>query len=381
MRFLISRCPLDVRVDDRVEIGQRAQQRIGLRHAPQRIAVATGPFRNRALRSGSLAATPPCGTDRRGRALPRNAVYRRRVIASGPAGPRLGLQLPEVERRVGWPEHLAIARAAEEAGLDSLWVGDHLLYRGDGRRERGPWEAWTLLAALAAVDRARALGPLVACAGFHPPGMLARMAATIDEISGGRFVLGLGAGWNEARVPRLRPPVRPSRRALRGGVRDRPPRCWRASASRSSGPPLAGRGRVLLRRPARRELMIGSNGPRMLARAPARGRLEHLVRRLRQHAGGLRRAQRGSPRVRARRARPGRGSGAARAGSSCSTARRASDPLTPGRRRSRARWSCIAARLRSSPRRAPTRRSSSSARSPSARSASSPRRWCCLRRT
>src|SRR5438093_9673453 len=60
---------------------------------------------------------------------------------------RIGVQLPEVEREVRWPEYLAIARAAEEVGFDSIWVGDHLLYRGDGGPERGPWEAWTLLAA------------------------------------------------------------------------------------------------------------------------------------------------------------------------------------------------------------------------------------------
>src|SRR5947208_4164239 len=91
-----------------------------------------------------------------------------------------------------------MARAAEEVGFDSIWVGDHLLYRGDGRPERGPWEAWTLLAALAAATERVALGPLVACAAFHPPALLAKMAATIAEISGGRFTLALGAGWNEA---------------------------------------------------------------------------------------------------------------------------------------------------------------------------------------
>jgi alkanesulfonate monooxygenase SsuD/methylene tetrahydromethanopterin reductase-like flavin-dependent oxidoreductase (luciferase family) len=90
-----------------------------------------------------------------------------------------------------------MARAAEESGLDSIWVGDHLLYRGDGREERGPLEAWTLLAALASVTERIRLGPLVACASFHPPGVLAKMAATLGELSGGRFVLGLGAGWNE----------------------------------------------------------------------------------------------------------------------------------------------------------------------------------------
>ena len=82
---------------------------------------------------------------------------------------RIGIQLPEVERDVRWPEYLAMARAAEAAGFDSIWLGDHLLYRGDGRTERGPWEAWTLLAALAAATERVTLGPLVACAAFHPP--------------------------------------------------------------------------------------------------------------------------------------------------------------------------------------------------------------------
>jgi alkanesulfonate monooxygenase SsuD/methylene tetrahydromethanopterin reductase-like flavin-dependent oxidoreductase (luciferase family) len=110
---------------------------------------------------------------------------------------RVGVQLPEVERPVSWPEYLAMARAAEEVGFDSIWVGDHLLYRDDGRDERGPWDAWSLLSALAAVtDRVR-LGPLVACTAFASPALLARKAAAVQEISGGRLVLALGAGWNE----------------------------------------------------------------------------------------------------------------------------------------------------------------------------------------
>src|SRR6267143_2328074 len=110
---------------------------------------------------------------------------------------RVGIQLPEVERDVRWPEVAAIARAAEESKFDSIWVGDHLLYRGGGRPERGPWDAWTQLAALAAITTRVRLGPLVAATAFHAPGAIARMAASIDEISGGRFTLGLGAGWNE----------------------------------------------------------------------------------------------------------------------------------------------------------------------------------------
>jgi probable F420-dependent oxidoreductase len=92
---------------------------------------------------------------------------------------------------------MAMARAAEEVGFDSIWVGDHLLYRDDGRPERGPWDAWTLLAGLAAVTERVGIGPLVACTAFHRPGVLARTAAAVDELSGGRLVLGIGAGWNE----------------------------------------------------------------------------------------------------------------------------------------------------------------------------------------
>lgn len=110
---------------------------------------------------------------------------------------RVGIQLPEVEREVRWPEVVAIAKAAEDGGFDSIWLGDHLLYRGDERPERGPWDAWTQLAALAALTTRVELGPLVAATAFHPPGLLARMAASIDELSGGRFVFGIGAGWNE----------------------------------------------------------------------------------------------------------------------------------------------------------------------------------------
>ncbi len=111
---------------------------------------------------------------------------------------KVGVQLPEIERVVRWPEMVAMARRIEELGYDAIWLGDHLLYRWPGVPDaRGPWEAWTMLAGIAAATSRVSIGPLVASTSFHAPAMLAKQAATVDEISGGRLILGLGAGWNE----------------------------------------------------------------------------------------------------------------------------------------------------------------------------------------
>lgn len=177
----------------------------------------------------------------------------------------VGVQLPEVERVVRWPELKSMAMRADQLGFDSVWVGDHLIYR-QSEQTLGPWEAWSSLAAIAAVTENVRLGPLVAATGFHNPAMLAKKAAAIDEISEGRLVLGLGAGWNETeyrafgfpfdhRVSRFEEAFTLIRQLLNQEVVDFEGKYYTSEAceilpksSNPGGPPL----------------LIGSMGPRVL---------------------------------------------------------------------------------------------------------------------
>ena len=179
----------------------------------------------------------------------------------------IGVQLPEVERVVRWDELRKMAVTAEAVGFDSIWLGDHLIYRNPGEPATGPWEVWSTLAALAAVTDTVQLGPLVASTSFHNPAMLAKKAAAIDEISGGRLILGLGAGWNRTeydafgfaydhRVSRFEEAFTIIRKLLAGETLDFDGRFYNIEACQllptstnpNGGPPL----------------MIGSTGPRML---------------------------------------------------------------------------------------------------------------------
>jgi probable F420-dependent oxidoreductase len=179
---------------------------------------------------------------------------------------KVGVQLPEVEREARWPELLDMLRAIEDLGYDSVWLGEHLLYRWPDRPPRGPWEAWSMLAAVAASTSRIEFGPLVACTAFHNPAVLAKQASTIDEISGGRLILGLGAGWNETefrafgipfdhRVDRFEEAFTIIRTLLQEGAIDFDGTYYQARDCE-----LLPRGP----RPAGPPLMIGSNGPRML---------------------------------------------------------------------------------------------------------------------
>ena len=90
-----------------------------------------------------------------------------------------------------------MAQISERVGFDSLWLADHLIYRFPNQAESAPWETLTMLSALAAVTTRITLGTLVLSTSFRPPAMLAKMADALDEISEGRFILGVGAGWHQ----------------------------------------------------------------------------------------------------------------------------------------------------------------------------------------
>ena len=114
---------------------------------------------------------------------------------------RIGIVLPiaEEDGESDIPSYALIremAVGAEAAGFDSIWVYDHLLFRFDGRTT-GIHECWTILSAIAEATKRAELGALVMCTGFRNAGLLAKMAATLDHVSGGRLILGIGSGWHD----------------------------------------------------------------------------------------------------------------------------------------------------------------------------------------
>lgn len=118
---------------------------------------------------------------------------------------KIGIVLPQGSSdgpgAIAWSRIRDVARRAEAAGLDSLWAYDHLIFRLPDAHgvieEDGIHEAWTVLTAVAASTERIELGTIVLGTGFRPPALTAKMAATLDEVAGGRLTLGLGTGWHE----------------------------------------------------------------------------------------------------------------------------------------------------------------------------------------
>jgi alkanesulfonate monooxygenase SsuD/methylene tetrahydromethanopterin reductase-like flavin-dependent oxidoreductase (luciferase family) len=187
---------------------------------------------------------------------------------------KIGIILPEGENDMAgdtarWRDYQAMAHMAEQIGLDSVWYVDHLIYR-EGRatvvKQQGVWECWTMLTGLAAITERVELGSLVTPTSFRNPAVFAKQIDAIEEISGGRVILGLGAGWNEPeytafglpfdkRVSRFEEAFTIIRTLLQEGAIDFDGEFYSARdcelaprGPRAEGPPL----------------MIGSQGKRML---------------------------------------------------------------------------------------------------------------------
>ena len=125
------------------------------------------------------------------------------TVASGSRTLKVGLELPQMEGFrgagvKGWKEVSEMAVLAEQVGFDSVWFFDHLLYLlRDEDRPSGVWEVWSLVSAVAAITERVEIGTLVMAMGWRNPALLAKMVSTVEEISGGRFILGLGSGYHK----------------------------------------------------------------------------------------------------------------------------------------------------------------------------------------
>ena len=186
--------------------------------------------------------------------------------------PSLGLNLPYVEGSMDggtprWGDIRAMAVEGEAIGFDTLWVSDHVGF-GDPDVDAGwsgAWESWTLLAALAGVTSRARLGTYVTAVPYRNPALLAKMAETLDEVSGGRVVLGLGAGWNEPEFRAYGFPWRRRFDRFEDGLRIitsmlRTGRADHAGLDSARGALVRPRGP----RPDGLPVMVGAAGPRML---------------------------------------------------------------------------------------------------------------------
>ncbi len=111
---------------------------------------------------------------------------------------QLGVSMPTWDDghsvAASWAEMRSLAKLIEQADIDTIWVPDHLYRLLSDGRPFGFWECWTILSALAETTSHATIGSLITCTGFRNPALVAKMAETVDEISSGRLILGLGAG-------------------------------------------------------------------------------------------------------------------------------------------------------------------------------------------
>ena len=186
---------------------------------------------------------------------------------------KVGVTLPLGDHRGGgpadFPAILAMAQRAEAVGLDSIWVFDHLLFRMPGLEESGPLEGWTILSALATTTTRVKLGTLVLGMRLRNPGLLAKMAATLDHVCGGRLVLGMGAGWHDPELEAFGYPTDHRVGRFEEGM-EVLTSLIRTGRADVSGRWVSARGSVLLP-PARADLpiVVAAKSPRMI-RAAAR---------------------------------------------------------------------------------------------------------------
>src|SRR5438093_1974559 len=115
---------------------------------------------------------------------------------------KIGVVLPAGEadgegETPSWSTVRSFALAAEGQGVDSVWMFDHFFYKPPSGPIEGMHEAWTIVSAVAAVTVRVEIGTIVLCSSFRNPGLVARMAVSADDVSGGRLILGLGAGWHD----------------------------------------------------------------------------------------------------------------------------------------------------------------------------------------
>ena len=183
----------------------------------------------------------------------------------------LGLNLPYVERSLdgrtpGWADIREMALAAEEIGFDALWVSDHVGFGDPAGEWTGAWESSTLLAALAAVTERVHLGSYVSAAPYRNPAMFAKMVETLDEVSGGRAILALGAGWNEPEFRSYNFPWRHRFDRFEDGLRIVTGMLRTGEATHAGRHERAWHARLAPRgpRPAGLPVMVGATGPRML---------------------------------------------------------------------------------------------------------------------